>query len=108
MLLRSFRAGDEEELNEEQKDQLKRFLVAINGNGLNPRTGVDVANFELIITFFIASGIREITSVFIKLDHNIFNKLHLEAFHDDVRLYRPPSYKTPIIAVIIPYSLNIL
>ena len=100
-LLRAFGVG-EEELNNEQKDQLKRIEAAISGTTTNcarlgPRNGATVVNLGVTMTFCCKSeGFdRNWGTVIIQPDPDTFTRLFRNAF-----ISCGPPCETTIVAVL--------
>lgn len=108
----------EDELNCDQKDQLKRLEEAVVGStddvaNLSPKNGDVVGSFGVTLTFYRNGSTNwrdnsELGSVFIKPDHHIYSKLHhgAEFFEEidpnyswDGRMSTPILYETEIVAV---------
>ena len=88
ILLLGFRTAGDDELNSDQKDQLKRLEEAVSGTtddvaaSLSPRNGYVVDNFCVTMTFFRngrSSNNSKLGSVFIKPHPHIYSKLRLAA-----------------------------
>lgn len=94
-LLRSFGVG-EEELNNEQKDQLKRIEAVISGTTINDDARLGVVNFGVKMTFCCQSeGIdRDGGTVIIRPDPDTFVRLFRNAFNSC-----GPPCETAIVAV---------
>jgi len=99
-----FRVEGGQELNNNQKEQLKKLQVAASES-----TDEVVGNFGVAMTFYRNGSTNwsdntEFGSVFIKPDHRVFNKLHLGAFCQ-FRNHRldsvpVPTFGAQILAVI--------